>query len=81
MKWIWWEYEVDGRSQSYPTVCPQCEIHSKSYDPVHPFRVMVWYGVAPIRPPTTYKVCQTPFICMKYEVDGGFQSYPTARPQ
>jgi hypothetical protein len=46
-----------------------------------PFGAMVWYGVAPIRPPTTYKVCQTPFICMKYEVDGGFQSYPTARPQ
>jgi hypothetical protein len=28
-------------------------------------RVMVWYGVAPLWPSTTYKACQTPFICMK----------------
>ena len=49
-------------------------------------RVMVWYGVAPLWPPTTYKACQIPFICMKwiwyeYEVDGRLQSYPTACPQ
>ena len=29
-----------------------------------PSRVMVWYGVAPLWPPTTYKAFQTPFICM-----------------
>jgi len=23
----------------------------------HPFRVMVWYDVAPLGPPTTYKAC------------------------
>jgi hypothetical protein len=49
-------------------------------------RVMVWFSVAPLWPPTTYKACQTPFICMKliwyeYEVDGRSQSYPTACPQ
>ena len=47
---------------------------------------MVGYCVAPLWPPTTYKACQTPFICMKwiwyeYEVDGRLQSYPTACPQ
>ena len=52
----------------------------------NPFRVIVWYGVASLWPPTTYKGCQTPFICMKwiwyeYEVDEGSQSYPTACPQ
>jgi hypothetical protein len=41
----------------------------------HPFRAMVWYGVAPLRPPTTYKAQQTLSIGMKwiwyeYEVDG-----------
>ena len=42
--------------------------------------VMVWYGVAlaPLWPPTTYKACQTPFICMKwiwyeYEVGSGWE--------
>ena len=30
------------------------------------FRVMVGYGVAPLWPPTTYKACQTPFICIKW---------------
>ena len=34
IKWIWYEYEVDGRSQSYPAACP---LHSVSYNPVHPF--------------------------------------------
>ena len=44
MKWIWYEYEVDGRSQSYPTACPQWETHWKSYDCAHPFCSdgMVW---------------------------------------
>jgi len=37
MKWIWYEYEVDGRSQSYPTACPKWETTTKSYDPAHPF--------------------------------------------
>ena len=32
MKWIWYEYAENGRSQSYPTACPQWEPHSKSYD-------------------------------------------------
>ena len=46
---------------------------------------MVWYGVATFWPPTTYKACHTPVICMKwiwyeYEVDGRSQSYPTACP-
>jgi hypothetical protein len=45
MKWIWYEYAGDGRSQSYPTECAQWEIHSKSYNPAHPFGAMVWYGV------------------------------------
>jgi hypothetical protein len=86
MKWIWYEYEVDGRSQSYPTACPQWEPHSESYYPAHPFRVMVWYGVAPLRPPTTYKAWQTLSIGMKwiwyeYAGDGRSQSYPTAYPQ
>ena len=150
MKWIWYEYAGDGRSQSYPTACPQWEIHSKSYNPARPFGamvwygvvanmtachgwrllntfcryevnlvwvwsgwevpiisysmspvrtplrillpsplpfgVMVWYGVAPLRPPTTYKAWQTLSLCMKwiwyeYEVDRRAQSYPTACPQ
>jgi hypothetical protein len=86
MKWIWYEYAGDGRSQSYPTARPQREPHSESYYPAHPFRLMVWYGDAPLRPPATYKVCQTPFICMKwiwyeYAEVGRSQSYPTARPQ
>jgi hypothetical protein len=50
------------------------------------FGVMVWYSVAPLRPPTTFKAWQTLSISMKwiwceYEVDGGSQSYPTAYPQ
>jgi hypothetical protein len=52
MKWIWYEYEVDGRSQSYPTACPQWEPHSKSYDPAHPlewwYSMVLWqYGCQP----------------------------------
>ena len=45
MKWIWYEYAGDGRSQSYPTACPQWEPHSESYDPAHPFWSdgMVWW--------------------------------------
>jgi hypothetical protein len=86
MKWIWYEYAGDGRSQSYPTAYPQWEPHSESYYQAHPFGVMVWYGAAPLRPPTTYKAWQTLCICMKwiwyeYEVDGRSQSYPTAYPQ
>jgi hypothetical protein len=84
MKWIWYEYEGDGRSflQHVPSEKPT---ENPTTGPPH-FRVMVWYGVAPLRPPTTYKVCQTPFLCMKwiwyeYEVDGRAQSYPTACPQ
>ena len=51
-----------------------------------PFGVMVWYGVVPLRPPTTYKACQTLSIGMKwiwceYEVDGRSLSYLTACPQ
>ena len=45
IKWIWYEYEVDGRSQSHPTACHLWETSSKSYDCAHPFRVMVRYGV------------------------------------
>jgi hypothetical protein len=80
---------VDGRAQSYPTACPQWEPHSESYDPAHPFRVMVWYGVAPLRAPTAYKAWQTLSICMKwiwceYELDGGpnhiLQHVPSENP-
>jgi hypothetical protein len=65
---------------------PQWEPHSESYYPAYPFRVMVWYGVAPLRPPTTYKAWQTLSIGMKriwyeYTGDGRPQSYPTACPQ
>ena len=56
-----------------------------------PFGVMAWYGVAPLWPPTTYKACQTPFICMnriwyEYEVDANarsqssLQHVPSERP-
>jgi hypothetical protein len=45
MNWIWYEYEVDGKSQSYPTACPQWEPHLEYYDWPTLFRVMVWYGV------------------------------------
>jgi hypothetical protein len=37
MKWIWYEYAGVGRSQSYPTACPQWEPHSESYDWPTPF--------------------------------------------
>ncbi len=75
MKWICYDYAGDGRSQSYPTACPQWESHWKSYDPAHPFLCYVWYGVVAFWLPTTYKVCQTLSICIKwiwyeYEVDG-----------
>jgi hypothetical protein len=35
MKCIWYEFEVDEKSQSYPTAtaCPQWESHSESYNP------------------------------------------------
>ena len=44
MKWIWCEYTGVGRSQSYPTACPQWEPHSESYDWPNPFWSdgMVW---------------------------------------
>ena len=45
-----------------------------------------WYGAISLEQPTTYKVCLTPFKCMKriwyeYEVDEMSQSYPTACPK
>jgi hypothetical protein len=77
-----WEGPIISYSMS------QWEPHSESYYyyPAHPFGVMVWYGVAPLRPPTTYKAWQTLSIGMKwiwyeYELDGRSQSYPTACPQ
>jgi hypothetical protein len=36
MKWIWYEYAGDGRSQSYPTACPHSEKSTQNpttYDP------------------------------------------------
>jgi hypothetical protein len=77
IKWIWYEYEVDGRSQSYPTACPQWEPHWKSYDwpsVPPPFRVMVWYDVVAIWLPAMVEGFQTLSICMRwiwyeYEVD------------
>jgi len=44
IKWIWYEYEGDGRHQSYPTACPQWETHTVSYNPAHPFTEW-WYGM------------------------------------
>ena len=32
MKWIWYKYYVDGRSQSYPTACHLWKTNSKSHD-------------------------------------------------
>jgi len=49
----------------YDTMAPMSEPHPESY--WASFAVMVWYGVAPLRPPTAYEVCQTPFYM--YEVD------------
>ena len=60
MKWIWYEYAGDGRwevpiiSYSMSPVRTPLKILRLATGPT-PFGVMVWYGVAPLRPPTTYK--------------------------
>ena len=86
MKGIWYEYEVDGRSQSYLQHVPSDKPTENPTTVPTPFRVMVWYGAASLWLPATVEGAQTHYICMKwiwyeYEVDGRSQSYPTAYPQ
>jgi hypothetical protein len=69
--WVWSGWEVPIISYSMSPVRTPLRILLPS--PL-PFGVMVWYGVAPLRPPTTYKAWQTLSIGMKliwyeYEVD------------
>jgi hypothetical protein len=80
--WVWSGWEITIISYCMSPVRTPLRI----LRPSPTFRVMVWYGVAPLRLPTTYKAWQTLFICMKwiwyeYAWDERSQSYPTACPQ
>jgi len=71
-------YEVDRRSQSQPNtvVSSRCDIKPGP-------GMAIQVRVASLWPSTVYKVCQTPFIYMKwtwhmYEVNRRFQSQPNS---
>jgi hypothetical protein len=79
IKWMRWPYH-------YITVWYICQKSTLSTPNFAKAIVMTGSKDTVIWLPTTYKVCQMPFICMKwiwyeYAGDGRAQSYPTACPQ
>jgi hypothetical protein len=63
--WSGWEVPIISYSMSPVTVRTPLKILRPS---PHPFGVMVWYGVAPLRPPTTYKSMSNTFYMYKVDL-------------